>query len=175
MKQVRTDAKLKNLPEELLEELWRYRYPEEDGEKLSYESILVELKLHHGIETSMGALSEFYAWLGFKRRAESARQRAIQATLEWSQKNPSATSEELDKIGQLIFTSETIENGNVKAFVSLLKASNDQRKIKLDERRIVILEKRAAQADAASVVLADVTTSPEEQQRKLKEIFRIET
>ena len=76
-KEIRADAKLKNLPGEMLETLWRLRNPEDDGQKLTFVEVLAWLNLEHGIDSSLGALSEFYSWLRLKRRIESAAARAV--------------------------------------------------------------------------------------------------
>ena len=62
-KEIRADAKLKNLPAEAHEELWRFRNPEEGGEKLTLDAIAVEVPLRYGFPVAVSTLSEFYRWL----------------------------------------------------------------------------------------------------------------
>jgi hypothetical protein len=51
------------------------------------------------------------------------------------------------------------------------KAHLEQRKLGLQERRVKLLEKKAAQADATDKVLTEPMLSPEERERRIKEIY----
>ena len=144
-KEIRSDAKLKNLPAQALEDLWRFRNPEEDGEKLTLEAILVEIPLRFGFTCSLSSLSEFYKWLRLKRRMDSAAKRASQARLELA-RDPKATPEDLDRIGQMVFTAETIEDGNVKGYVELAKLRLQARSLDINARKLRLLEAAAKEA-----------------------------
>ena len=52
-KEIRADAKLKNLSAEQLEIMWRFRYPEEGGARLTLEAIAVEVPLRFGFACSL--------------------------------------------------------------------------------------------------------------------------
>ena len=171
-KEIRADAKLKNLPQEMLDVLWRYRNPEDDGEKLTLEAVLVEIKREHGIEVSLSTLSEFYKWLRFKRRIESAQQHAQQARLEMA-KDPTINADDIERVAQAVFTAETMEEGNVKGFVALAKLRIASKQLQHDERRIELLEKKAAQADQARGVSDNDALSAEEKALRMKQIFRM--
>lgn len=145
-KEIRADAKLKNLPLEMLETLWRLRNPEEDGKKLTFVEVLAWLKEQHGIESSMGALSEFYSWLRLKRRIESAAERANQVRMDLA-KDSSITPDDLERIAQTVFTAETIEGGDVEAFVKLATLNLNKRRVDQDERKLRLLESKAARLD----------------------------
>lgn len=169
-KEPRMDAKLKNLPAEALEDLWRFRYPEEGGTKLAYEEILVEIPLRFGVTSSLGALSEFYSWLRLKRRMEHAATRAEQVRMELA-KDGSLTPEDLERVAQTVFTAEALEGGDIKAFVALGKLRIAQRQIHQDERRLAMLEAKAKAMDEAKDVLG-TKMSAEEQNRRLREILK---
>ena len=169
-KEIRADAKLKNLPEAALEELWRYRNPEEGGEKMTLEAIAVEVPLRWGFTVSLSTLSEFYCWLRLKRRMDAAAERAAQTKLELA-KDPSFSSEEIERVAQTVFTAETLETGDVKGFVALAKLRLNARKLDQDERRIALLEAKAAKADQADEVAKNGTMSSEEKQARMREIF----
>lgn len=154
-KEIRSDAKLKNLPPEVLEELWRYRYPEEDGQKLTFVEILAELQSKFGVASSLAALSEFYAWLRLKRRIEAAAQRASQVRLELA-KDASITPEDLERMGQTVFTAETIEDGDIKNYVALCSLRLKSRMLDQDERRLSILESKAKRLDEVDEALAKI-------------------
>lgn len=169
-KEIRSDAKLKNLPPQALEDLWRFRNPEEDGEKLTLEAILVQVQENYGFTCSLSSLSEFYKWLRLKRRMDSARERAEQARVELAN-DPNVSPADLARIGQKVFTAEMVEDGNVKAFVELVKLQLQADKQAIELRKLEILEAKAAQLDSAKEVLT-TKLSPEEQNRRLREILK---
>lgn len=146
-KEVRADAKLKNLPGEVLDELWRFRNPEDDGEKLTLEAVLVELKNGYGIEVSISTLSEFYKWLRFKRRMESGRKITDQV-MEQMKRDPSMTLERMHDAAQFVFTNATLDHDDPKTYLALAKLRLDAEKVKNDQRRIKLLEENAASAKA---------------------------
>ena len=146
-KEVYANSKLKNLPETVLEEMWRFRYPEEDGKKLTFVEILAELQSKHGVSSSLAALSEFYSWMRMKRRMDSARQRAEQARMMLAQ-DPGATPEAIARVGQMTFTAEMVEDGNVKAFVELEKLRMQARQLDLDHAKFAIIKAKADRLDA---------------------------
>lgn len=146
-KEIRADAKLKNLPPEILEELWRLRNPaDEDEKKFTFVEVLVWLK-GHGIDSSLGALSEFYSWLRLKRRIEAAAERATQVRMELA-KDSTITPDDLERIAQTVFTAETIEGGDVEAFVKLATLRLNRQRVDQDERKLKLLEAKAAFYDA---------------------------
>ena len=147
MAQIKSNAKLKNLPPEALEDMWRFRHPEDGGKVLPYEEILVALPgMFDGLTSSLGALSEFYSWLTLKRRIDAAAERAAQVRLELA-KDSSITPDDVERIAQTIFTSETMESGDIKSFVALATLRLNRQRVDQDERRLVLLESKAARLD----------------------------
>lgn len=144
-KEIRADAKLKNLPAEVLDELWRFRNPEDDGEKLKMEAILVELKNNYDLEVSLSTLSEFYKWLRFKRRMDSGR-RITDQVMEQMRKDPSLTVQQMHDAAQYVFTNATMDEDDPKTYIALAKLRLEAEKIKNDERRIKLLEDNAKAA-----------------------------
>ena len=169
--EIRADAKLKNLPKGKLDELWLLRHPVDGGKKKTYRKIQELLPKRFGLSASLSTLSEFYPWLRQKRRMEAARKRAEQAKRQLLDQNPDASPEELERLGQMIFTSETVEDGDIKGFVALLKASNTRRKLQLEERRIKILEEKAARADKAEDIIQDDNLTEEEKAANMRALF----
>ena len=146
-KEIRADAKLKNLHAEALEDLWRFRNPEEGGEKLTLEAVAVQVQDLYGFTCSLSSLSEFYKWLRLRKRMENAAERASQARYALAQ-DPNMTPDMLARVGQMVFTAETIEDGNVKAYVELVKLQLQAAKQDLELRKLAILEAKAAALDA---------------------------
>lgn len=158
-KEIRADAKLKNLPPEALEDLWLMRNPGEDGEKLTMEAIAAALPGLYGFSCSLSSLSEFYKWLRLKKRMEAATLRAEQARSALAM-DPSMTPADLSRIGQMVFTCETIEAGNVKAYVELVKLQLQAKKQEMEGRKLKLLEDNAA---AAKAKLEALTTAAKSQ------------
>lgn len=173
--ETRTDAKLKGRAEkdpQFMEEMWLYRNPGEDGQKLTMEAIAALLPDTYGISCSVSTVSEFYKWARMRKRMENAAQRAMQARYELA-KDPNMTPESLARVGQMVFTAETIEDGNVKAYVELVKLQLQAAKQDLELRKLKLLEDKAAKADEASNVANDGKLTEEEKAAKLKQIFRM--
>lgn len=172
MKKPRADSKLKNLPSEDQELFWRMLNPEDSETPASTLADLgAFIMARYDFETlSLSTLSEWCSWYGLKRRMENARSRAEQTRMELL-KDGSLTPEDIERVAQTVFTSETLESGNVKAFVALAKLRLDSRKVELDERRVKVLEEKAKQADEAKKVLTQ-NLKPEEQNARLREILK---
>lgn len=145
-KEIRADAKLKNLPPEALEDLWRFRNPEEAGEKLTLEAVAVQVASLYGFSVSLSTLSEFYKWLRMRKRMEAAALRAEQARNALAA-DPNMTPDDLSRIGQMVFTCETIEAGNVKAYVELVKLQLQAAKQEIEMRKLHLIEAKAARLD----------------------------
>lgn len=177
----RVDAKLKNLSKDQLDEMWRFRHPEEGGKKLSFEEILVEIPRLYGKTSSMGALSEFYSWLKFKRDLDEAFERSEQAQIELVLKNPEATPEALQAVGQLVFTSRAMQTGDIQGFVKLMTAwERRQQRImdqeKWEDAKLTAQRKRETE-DAIRNINSDKTLTAEQQREavltKMDEFFGI--
>lgn len=153
--EIRADAKLKNLPEGKLDELWLLRHPLDGGKRKKIREIAALLPKRFGLSASISTVSGFYKWLRQKRRTEAARKRAEQAKRELLEQNPDATPDELERLGQMIFTSETVEDGDIKGFVALLKASNTRRKLEIEERRVKLLEEKARKAEQIEALMKE--------------------
>ena len=154
-KEIRADAKLKSLPQEVRDTLWRFRYPEEDGEKLTYVAVLAWLKSELGLESSLAALSDFYSWERMERRMAAARERAEQARRELAS-DPNATPEAIARVGQMVFTAEMVDDGNLKAFVALEQIRIQQRQLDLDHAKFSLIKAKADRLDAMEAKARDM-------------------
>lgn len=161
-KEIRADAKLLNLSLEMQDILWRYRNPEDDGEKLSLDAVLVVLKQEHGIEVSISTLSYFYKRLRFKRGIAAAKERAEQARLELAQSGE-LDIDAIEQVAQGVFTAQMTDDGNVKAFLAL-------REIKLLERQVADKEKRTALDERKMKLLEDKARAFDQAQDKIKQL-----
>jgi hypothetical protein len=69
------------------------------------------------------------------------------------------TPEGLRKVGQMIFTSEMIEGGDVKAFVELVKLQLQAQALEINARKVKLLEDAAAEAKAKLLALTSSAQS----------------
>lgn len=146
----REDAKLKKRAYDdrtFADEMWRFQHPEEGGSKVTYEAILVHLRTVYQIESSLGALSDFYPWLDGMRRFQAAAAAADEAKRRRLEQEPGIELKELEEFGQFVFTNETIQNRDTLNFVRLKKLRATEAKLAQDERKIALLEAKAAKLD----------------------------
>ncbi len=182
----RADAKLQNLPEEALQDLWRFRHPEEGGEKLTLEAICVEVPRLYGVTVSISSLHSFYRWLEVKRRLDQRQDLANQLKLDLA-KDPEVSEAQIRAAGQRLFMAEGILDKDSKVFFDMVKIGQAETKLKQNERRLKqtdqslenetrrvnLLEQKAAFADevkkAAENRIGGVTAEEmAEIERKLK-------
>jgi hypothetical protein len=148
--------------ERFAEEMWRYRHPEEGGEKMTLEAIMVECPLRYGITVgSLDTLSRFYKWLGLRRRFQ-ARTAAIRAIQEDMRNDPAVSEEQIKAVGRRLFLTESVVDKDGKLFADMVKIGQNEVKLRqnddkiainkevveLDKRKLAILEKKAAFYDA---------------------------
>jgi len=180
MAQVKSNAKLKNLPPDALEEMWLLRHPEEpEGKVYSYTEILAMLPDLYQFTSSMGALSEFYSWLELKRSMDNAIARAEQAQLEFAAEHPEASPETLQAVGQMVFTSRALASNDLKGFVMLMDVweRRQERLMKQDmwaDKKEVARRKRETE-EKIKEINSDQTLTPEQQRTavldKMDEFF----
>lgn len=150
--------------ERFAEEMWRYRHPEEGGEKMTLEAILVECPLRYGITVgSLDTLSRFYKWLGLRRRFQ-ARNAAIRAIQEEMRNDPAVSEDQIKAVGRRLFLTESVVDKDGKLFADMVKIGQNEVKLRqnddkiainkevveLDKRRLAILERKAKAADDAA-------------------------
>lgn len=166
MKKQRSDAVLKTLPPALQVELFAR------CNAASYSAVRAWLREAHSITTSEGALSKFYAWFPLSRRLEQAATFADTLKQQIEQLPAmNGRAAELSDITQIAFEMQAAQEQDGELFFNLRKLRLKERDQKLAERRIVLLEQKAAQADAAKAVTTDAELSPAQREQKLKEIF----
>lgn len=175
MRKTRSDSKLLNLPEEQQAQLadWLLggmpyhqarqvvAQPPPDG---------------FGLTVSLNAFSGFWqsvcAPLLIARRHRAVT--TAESVAEEASKTPgrfdAATIDALKQRAFELSIQPACDPRDVKSLFSLVLKARDQ---DLVERRIVILEKKATQADQAEEVVRNVTLSPDERMSRFKEIFGI--
>ena len=146
-REVRADAKLKNLQPEDLDLLWEFRNPGPGGKKLTFSKIRVEIPLRWGFSVSQSTLSDFYAWLRLKRQWDRSIENAKQARIELA-KSGEYSEEELNKFEERVLKTEAVETGNAKNYVAIRKLRVMERDADREDRKMTILEAKAARMDA---------------------------
>ncbi len=177
MKKARSDAKLLNLPEAQQAQLADWLL---GGMPYHQAQALVEKEF--GVKVS--SLSGFAGfWREVCAPALVARRRKAVEAAEVMGSELSSGSGALDRatvdgIKQKAFElaiAPQSDPKDVKALFVLLQKAADQdlknRQLALEERRVALLEKKAAQAEAAEGVVKDSTLTAEEQRKRIKEIF----
>jgi len=186
-RKTRSDAKLKNLARTDQETLWRLMHPT-DSTVPAYtpEDAMVYVQGEHGISVSETTLYEWHSWYALNLRME-ARENAANQLMEDMARNPENSEEQIRKAGQRLFMAEGIVNKDFRQFSGAAKMATEstklqqaEKKIALlkkagarDERKLAILEAKAAQADAAGAVAHDGKLTDAEKAAELKRIFRM--
>lgn len=140
-KKPRADSKLKNLPENIQEGFWLLLHPS-DAETPAYtlEDLGGEIFDKHQISVGLSTLSEWRSWYALKRRMEQAAERADQARLELA-KSGEFTPEDIERVAQTVFTAETLQAGDVEAYVKLAKLNLARTKQMLDRDKLTAASK----------------------------------
>lgn len=162
----RADAKLKTLPDALQERLYQ------ELRRTSQEKVIAWLKADHEIETSAGALSEFFSWYP---RSQSLRNAASFADqfLAQAQKLPEFKGNvtDLQRAAEVLFQIQAAQDRDPKLFVELMKISLAKKDQELNERKVKLLEAKAALAEKAEGILGDKNLTEEEQAAQVRALF----
>lgn len=134
-KEIRSDAKLKNLPKEDLDELWLMRHPVDGKKPWKLAKVQTEIPLRYGVTVAMSSLSEFYAWLRQKRETEAAIKAAEQAKLQYLNANPDASPESLNAVAQMIFTNKAMQTGDADMWVKVAGVMERRKAREFNEKK----------------------------------------
>ena len=170
----RSDSVLDSLPPERREQLVRWLV----DENLKYPEAVTRVWERFGVKTSVSALQKFYARRCFTLRAEQANEFA-ELVVEQAKADPARfDAATLALVKQKAFERVYARDGNLSELALLAGILGDAAKLDLKrqelalaDRRVALLEKKAAQADAAEAATRDTTLTPEQRSARLKEIF----
>jgi hypothetical protein len=182
----RADSFWDQQPPARLAELERWLF----DENLSYEAALKKWAELYDACGSLASLARWRSGLAQERMLEkiASSAKAANSVVEKFQENPSNTyAALLQMIGQAAFDAHLngksdLDLSTLKDLAELtsvgLKARHDnatiemkERDLALKERRVKLLEEKAAQADQAAETVSDKKLSPEEKQQRLRQIF----
>lgn len=161
----RADAVLKSLPDALQAELFQQL------RRHTLEKVQAWLASEHGVKTSAAALSTFWQW--YQSWSLQPQAQFAQALAKQFEKMPelAGQAEKISAITQTALEIKAAQDQDPKLFLALAKARRDTAKLALDERKLRLLEAKAAQADAAKAVTGDETLTEAEQLQRLRQIF----
>jgi hypothetical protein len=126
------------------------------------------------IGTSTASISNWFSWYRRVRRFETNAS-TVEAILEDLKKHhPKITEDELFAHGQRMFESMAIDQEDGDAWTKLQTLRLKAASVKIDQRRLDLLEKRAAQAEAAEKAAGDSTLTPEEKSARIRQIFGLQ-
>lgn len=166
MKKPRGDAKLKTLPDALQEELFQLL------RRTTADKSALWLLEKHGVKTSAGALSEFFSW--YPRSGWLKQSASFADSLQAQIKNLPAlkvTADQAAQVAQVAFELQAAQDRDPKLFLALRQQDHDAATLRLNERKVKLLEAKAAMADQAKKVTEDTDLSPEEQLTRYRQIF----
>lgn len=166
----RSDSKLLNLPEEQQAQLAEWLMA-----GMPYWRARELVEKDFGVRVSLGKFSSFWERicqpLYHLRRSQAARmaEEVAQVATANPAKFDAATIDALKQKAFELSVNPQAKAAEVKSLLMLVLKTRDQ---DLEERRVSVLERRAAQAEAAQGVVSSQLT-PDEQAAKLREIFGV--
>lgn len=163
-KKPRSDSPLKTLPEARQADIAEYLAAHSLAETVAW------LK-EDGIKTSIASLSEFGSWYALRRQLSRNEQTVETLLAEYVKSDPNLSPEKIQAMGQAFFSAMSLAQQDPESWVQVQKLNLQRAAMELDQRRVVLLEKKAAQLDQVKQVV-ESKLSPEEQKKRLKEILK---
>lgn len=128
-----------------------------------------------GVSTSNDALRRFYASFAVPWQYSQAAGEAEAFGELMEGKFDEATIKRAKQLAFSAITSPTPDVKTAKALLKIVgdsaKAKREETKLGLEERKVTLLEKKAAQADEAKAVTEDTALTPEQKMKRYRQIF----
>lgn len=172
-KKPRSDSKVAGLAPEIRAEVAR-RLGEANE---SYKLVAAWLKEEHGVTVSEGALCNWYSISRWTTHRASAREFAqeIKATATAQGDYDAATLALIQERAYIMASTQGADIGDLATLAGIIgdsaKLRIKEREVALTERRVVLLEKKAAQADAAEGIIKDGDLNETEKAQRLRSLF----
>lgn len=136
-----------------------------------HEQVRRWVRRKHGFTPSIAALSGFWSWWHLKQVFNQTAAR-VDATLEKLKTAcPEIPEEKLADLSHAAFTLLALETQNTKDWARTEKLRLQRRQLEIERRKIALLERKAAQADAAEAAIKDPALTPAEREARLKAVF----
>lgn len=127
-----------------------------------------------GIKVSPGSISRFLSWFHLRSQIQMHRNSVTSLQELLRSKLPDLPPGKLEEYGDALFSVQALAAGNPELYLRMrsLKARmrHESAKLHLEERRVKLLEEKAAKADAVEVVTHS-TLSEAEKAKRIREIF----
>lgn len=147
-------------------------------ENIKYPEARERLWQDFGVKTSETALSQFYATRCFSLKYSQAGEMADTVATEMAARPDRFDAATIALVRQKTFERAVARDGNLDELAILAKILNDSAKLRLKEkdqqlteRRVSLLEKKAAQADQAKGIVGDQALSDEQKAAQLRSLF----
>ncbi len=160
----RGDSVLKTLPPERQSALAEHAAAHTLAETVSWLSA-------DGVETSSAALSQFLSWFLLRQQLERNNSTVREMLAELKREQPDLSDDQMFRVGQMYFTALAIEQKDSLSWKRAQDAAAKRKVSEQNDRRLVLLEQKAKQAEQAETVTNDATLTAEEKQQRIRQIF----
>lgn len=176
-------TKLKLLAPAKQEVIWGWREEIVDGKPLTNAAIRNRIAAKFDIRLQLDKqLSEFWRWYGAQQELEQSNDLIEQFEEFTRTRNPDWSADKVRDIGIQFFLAHTTAKKDASKFATIVtldqnerfgktKAAQKDRQLDQQDRKIKLLEQKAAKFDEAKGVI-ESQLSPEEQKKRLKEILK---
>lgn len=151
-KKSRSDSALKTLPEARQTDIAEYLAAHSLAETVAW------LKAD-GLKTSAASLSEFLSWYSLRQQLQRNEQTVETLLAEYVKSDPNLPPEKIQAMGQAFFSAMSLTQQNPEVWVQVQKLNLQRAAMELDQRRVVLLEKKAAAYDRAQELLTKAKSS----------------
>lgn len=159
LKKARADSKLKNLAETDQETLWLLLHPTDSTvPAATMEDVRVYVLEELKVSAALSTLSEWHAWYSLKRRMEAAAERANQTSIALA-RDSSLTPADIERVAQTVFTAESLQMGDVGAYVKLANLRLKASKQALDRDKLTAASKSLIEK-GLDALLAEIQGNP---------------
>lgn len=161
----RGDAKLKCLKPELQAEIFSR------CSQGKYIDVARWLKAEFNIRTSEGALSDFFSWYSLKQRMEKADSHVRNLGSLIDEHGLKIDPQRRKDTMNALFLTLASQDGDFETFEAAYKLILAGDKLDVEKRRVVLLEQKAAKADAADAIAKDGSITKAQRQQRIFELF----
>lgn len=138
-----------------------------------YEDVRRWLKAEWKLTTSVGALSDFFSWYSLKQRLQKADGYARNLVQLATDHGLDLDAKKSAEVSNAVFLNLAAQSGDFETFEAAFKLILKSQKQSIDERKVALLEAKAAKADAAEKLLNDQSLTTAQKQARMKEVFGI--
>jgi hypothetical protein len=178
-------TKLKLLPPAQQEVIWGWREELVDGKPLTNAALRNRIAKQFGIRLGLDKqLSEFWRWYGAQLELEQSNDLIEQFEEFTRTRNPDWSPDKVRQTGIEFFMAHTVAKKDANKFATIVtldqnerfgktKAAQKERQLDQQDRKIKLLEKKAAAFDQAKGVLENKELTEAQRAARMREVFGI--